>query len=542
MEKIKKIINKNFWFVFVLLSLPAVRYLFINGFYGVSDDLHIAWLHQMDRIVRILQFPPRFVPDLSYNFGYPLFTFVYPLPFYLAEVFNLVGFSLVDSMKIVFGLSIPFSMYFMYRFLKNFLSTNLSLVGAILYVYNPYRAVELFVRGSVGEIVAFVFFPLILTSVVNGNYILLGFSTAALILSHNILSYMFFPFIGLLMVLYKKHFWMNLKGIILGLLMSIYFWFPAIIESGLFKYDTVFNFYDHFPTLKQLVIPFFDYGASVAGPYDTMSFNIGIVQILIIVLSVFFFIKNYKSIKDNLKVIFIWVLIVFCSSIFMMNHRSAFVWETVPLLPYFQFPWRFLSMISLTTPIFLTAFVNTKRIDKVLVVIGLSAIVLNFNYFKFSEYLGRNDSYYLNRYVPINGVSDEYRQTSEEYLRLPKSNEERPKNIYPRFYTNSPSSLEVLYENTLNASVKTDSDSDFLLNYTKYYYPGWYGKVDGKKVEIGAGKPFGQIVINVPEGKHIVDVGYKESSFRLVFDTISLITFVYCVFVLRKNILFKKKI
>ncbi len=206
MQKTKSPLSKYLIPLILLLSIPAIRYLFVYGFFGVSDDLHIAWLYEMDRVIKILQFPPRFVPDLSFGFGYPLFNFVYPLPFYIGELIHLLGFSLVDSVKIVFGLSIPFSMYFMHKFLREFLSENLSLAGSVLYVYAPYRATEIFVRGTVGEILAFVFLPLIALSVVKitqdntpKKWIgILALATASLVLSHNIMAYMFMPFIILL--------------------------------------------------------------------------------------------------------------------------------------------------------------------------------------------------------------------------------------------------------------------------------------------------------------------------------------------------------
>ena len=102
MNKLRDIISRYIKIIVVLISIPAVRYLFVKGYFGVSDDLHIGWLFEMDRAIKMLQFPPRFVPDLSFGFGYPLFTFVYPFPFYIAELFHLIGFSLVNSVKLVF--------------------------------------------------------------------------------------------------------------------------------------------------------------------------------------------------------------------------------------------------------------------------------------------------------------------------------------------------------------------------------------------------------------------------------------------------------
>lgn len=545
MEKIQKFINKYLYLIILLVSIPAVRYLFVHGFFGVSDDLHIGWLFEMDRTVKMLQFPPRFVPDLSFGFGYPLFSFVYPLPFYIAEIFHLIGFSLVDSVKLLFGLSIPLSMFFMFKLLKHYLGEELSLAGAVLYVYAPYRALEIFVRGTIGEIVAFVFFPIILLSFIkltdnktSKKWIgIAGISTAALVLSHNIMAYMFVPF--LIIFILARIIWITkdkksaiiscLKGFFLGLFSSIYFWFPAISESKLMHYDTVFNFYDHFPALKQFITPYWGYGASVPGNYDTMSFYMGITGLAVVILGLIIFVFNLKKFSKDEKVFIGWGLLVFLSSIFMMNFRSAFLWENLPLLPYFQFPWRFIAMTTFVSPLFLLGFSKlskTKFIKITSLIIILSAIILNFNYFKTSEYLGRADEYYIDRYIPLPTASDSYKQTSEEYLRLPINTEVRPQKNYPRVYTDDASvSLEVSEINPLNTRIITSSDSEYVLNYNKYFYPGFIVKIDDTLVEITPGKPYGQISFLVPSGNHLVEVRYEESQTRLIFDIVSLVAF-----------------
>lgn len=557
-KSLKKFVDKNIILIILLLSIPAVRYLFVHGFFGVSDDLHIGWLYEMDRVIKMFQFPPRYVPDLSYGFGYPLFNFVYPLPFYIGEIFHLIGFSLVNSVKIVFGLSVPFSMYFMYMLLKTYLPKDLSLAGSVLYVYMPYRAVELFVRGSIGEIVAFVFFPLTVLSFINltSNKVskkwvgIAALSTAALVLSHNIMAYMFFPFVLILVVARiiwfvknkKRAIVQSLSGLTLGFLASIYFWFPAIFESKLMQYDTVFNFYNHYPTLKQFITPYFGYGASVAGPYDTMSFYFGLVGLLVVLVGSILFVTKFKNYSRSEKIFFLWGILIFFVSIFMMNHRSAFLWRNLPLLPYFQFPWRFIAMICFSTPLLLLGFVkifkkNAKVSMLVSFVIIISAIVLNFNYFKTSEYLGREDDYYLNRYIPSLNASDEYKQTSEEYLRLPVDNQKRPDKVYPRAFTKDTSvELDIQEINALDGKIDTDSEKDFVFNYNKYNYPGWSAKIDGEIVKIVSGEPYGQISFMVPAGKHVVEVGYSESPFRMIFDLISLAAFGVSLFLIFKSI------
>ena len=311
-------------------------------------------------------------------------------------------------------------------------------------------------------------------------------------------------------------------GFGLGLAASIYFWFSAISESGLVHYDTVFNFYDHFPTLKQLVTPFFGYGASVPGPYDTMSFYMGLVGIFVVTLGLVLFVLRLKKFSREEKLIFYWGVVIFFVSIFMMDYRSAFLWYSLPLLPYFQFPWRFLAMIAFSSPIFLIAFSKFKYQSVISLLVIIAAIVLNFNYFKYSEYLGREDSYYLNRYIPYPVASAEYKKTGEEYLRLPNATQVRPTDTFPRAYSDGGEIKKIEVTNALNAKITTESAQAFELNYSKYNYPGWFAKIDDKSVAIESGVPFGQITVRVPA--HNVEVDYRESGTRLMFDLLSLVS------------------
>lgn len=538
MEKVKNFLRKNIWLVIFLLSVPAVRSLFAHGLYGFSDDSHVGWLYEMDRAVKLLQIPPRFVPDLSFGFGYPLFNFVYPLPFYLGEVFHLLGFSFVDATKLVFGLSIPLSMWAMYLFLREFLDWKLALAGAVLYIFAPYRATEIFVRGAIGEIVAFIFIPLIALSFIKlakkdsgVKWIgISGLSIAGLVMSHNIMAYMFLPFAALLILLQiiflksskLAYLVRSLFGIFLGFLISIYFWLPAIKESALVKFSTVYNYLDHFPTFKQLVTPYFGYGASVPGPYDGMSFYIGIVGLAVMFFGTLYTAIDWKKFSQRQKAIFVWGISVLGISLFMMNHRSDIFWKVLPLLGYFQFPWRFLVLVVFSIPIFLLGFSRVKLPGLIAVVLILGAIALNLLYFKPENNLGRTDEYFRDRYIPFPSASEEYRRTSEEYLRLPKDTEVRPDRNYPRAYAEVRANLSVQEINALAAKIQTDYPVEFTLNYNKYYFPGWIARIDGERAEIVAGKPFGQISLRVPGGMHEVIVEYRETPFRKILDLISL--------------------
>lgn len=522
--------------IVLILAIPTIWALTVPGFYGASDDMHVAWLQQMDKAIKMAQFPPRYVPDLSFGFGYPLFNFIFPLPYYLGEVFHLLGWSLVDSIKLVFGFSLMGGALTMY-WLARKLSGNfwIALAASVIYTYAPYRATDVYDRGAIGESLAFVFMPLVVLSIMaidkqkhklDRAWVGLGgLSLTALILTHNIVAYMFTPLVvvlGLVHLRKRLGAWLSIFG--LGLLGSIYFWWPAVKESGLMKYDTVFNFIDHFPTLRQLFLPFWGYGASVPGPYDGMSFYIGWVNILLLLFLIIFLLIN--GLKDLKKISFFWWWLVglIVISLFLMNFRSTWWWKNIPLLAYFQFPWRFLTLVIFGTSISVVLAVKWKFYK--LLAIGLIVISMGLNYYKFRphDFLGRMDNYYINRYIPVPVPSEEYKTLAEEYLRLPKVTKTRPTNLYPRI-SGSGGKIEIIkLGNDLETVFRLVSDTSVVIDYNKYFFPGWRVSVDGKSIKIGAGQPYGQINFAVPAGSHLVSVNFGEPGYKIILDILSLIS------------------
>lgn len=535
---VKKYLDK-YWYLVILLLIPAGLALFVPGYYGASDDIHIAWLYELHKTIFMGKIPPRFVADLSFGFGYPLFNFVFPLPFYIAEAFHLVGFGLVDSIKALFFISIPISFLFMYLLLRQFVSKALSLSGAILYVYTPYRAVDLYVRGAIGEIVSFIFLPLIILSIIKINssknlrWVGIGaLATASLLLSHNITAYMFLPAV-LLLSLLQFFFSSNKKAfaaksflaICMGFLISIYFWLPAVVETRYMKYDTVFNFVDHFPTLRQLMTPYWGYGASVPGPGDGMSFFLGTVNVLILIAGLVIAITSWSRFKLEIKMLLSWVFICLGSVFFLMNYRSFFLWNHIPLLPYFQFPWRFLIITTFAIPLLIVVFEKFKARLLIAATAIFFTLITTGSYFRPQDFLGREDSYYLNRYIPTPTASKEYLETQEEYLRLPKNTLRRPDRNYPLVSVENGEVKNILKLNDLDTKLEVNSENGAMLNYSKYFFPGWVAQIDGMQSRIEVGKPFGQITVSVPAGIHTVKIAFEETNFRKLLNAISLGSF-----------------
>lgn len=538
MEKLKKSLSKITWPLLIVLSFPAVWALLVPGLYGASDEMHIAWLYEMDRAIKSGQIPPRFAPDLSYGFGYPLFNFLFPLPFYIGEIFHLLGLGLVDSFKAVLFISLPISMLTMYLFLKDFTNKWLSVAGAVVYGFTPYRSTDIYVRGAIGESLAFIFLPLIILSILKLTNLSLnlrwigigGVSSAALILTHNITALMFFPFILFLaflnIIFIQGNRVLRLIQLCLmfmiGLSVSLYFWLPALLDSQLMVYDAVFNFADHFPALNQLLIPNWGYGGSVAGPGDGMSFFVGTVNLILGAIGSILAVYFWKRFKLPEKIIIVWAIVSFVIVFAMMNHRALFIWQSLPFLPYFQFPWRFLIMTTFLTPVFFLSFNCVKGRTVIAgLVIGLT-ILINTPHFRPQDFLGLVDQYFLNRYIPVPQASDEYRQINEEYLRLPKNTLQRPDRNYPAVMSNLKGIKSVESKDGLNVQITTDSPDDLVVEYSKYLFPGWEGRIDGSLINLQAGQPFGQITAYVPAGRHRLTINFKETAFKKILDIVSL--------------------
>lgn len=546
MEKLEKFVDKYWFLIIVVLTMPSVWALLVPGFYGASDDLHIAWLYEMNRAFLSGQIPPRFVPDLSFGFGYPLFNFAFPFPYYIGEIFHTLGFSFVDSIKIIFATSLVFSGVAMFKLLRFLTTPILSLAGALVYIFTPYRSNDVYNRGDLGESLSFVFLPVIILAFLKlsndqinlkdrAKWIAVGgLSLGGLILTHDITAYMFFPgviLLSLLMVIFcsgnkLKSFINLLLATKLGLLISLYFWLPALMDRSLMKQGNVFNFIDHFPTLSQLVTPYWGYGASVPGPGDGMSFFIGIINWILLILGGVLSVILWKKLTKLKRVVLIWSMLVFITAFFMMNFRSVFLWDRLPLLPYFQFPWRFLILTTFLTPIFVICLENIKHSKLIAIVILVSVLGINWSFFRPHDFLGRVDSYYINRYIPVPKASSDYTMAGEESVIIPVDTSVRPDKNYPVVYPQElVQNLRVI--NPMSVVFNTSSGSTLDLNYSKYYFPGWKVMIDGKAVAIVPGQPFGQINFQVPAGNHSVRILYQETTPKLIMDLVSLLSLIF---------------
>jgi len=157
--------------VLVILSYYSVKPLFINGFFPMHDDAQVARVYEMTQALVSGQFPVRWVKDLGYGYGYPIFNFYSPLPYYIGGILGLLGklgMSGIDSLvaaKLMFGFGIVLAGISMYFFARELFGKYGGMLSAILYLYAPYHAIQIYVRGAVCEFWAYAFLPLFFLSI-----------------------------------------------------------------------------------------------------------------------------------------------------------------------------------------------------------------------------------------------------------------------------------------------------------------------------------------------------------------------------------------
>ncbi|MBI3397094.1 hypothetical protein HY045_01310, partial [Candidatus Woesebacteria bacterium] len=391
------------------LAIPTFIRMVKPGMF-TTQDFHFFRLFEFDKCFKDLQIPCRWAPDAGLGFGEPLFNFYGQLPYLFGEIIHISGFSLIDSLKSVFIFSLFASGVSMYFLAKRVWKDDLSsLISAIIYVYAPYRAVDVWVRGALPEALSFAIYPLILLSLdkfiddekTTGLMWFVLFLTA-LILTHNLSVLLFLPVI-LVWVLYRiinmKKYKLLLKivsGFVLAGLLSSFYLIPVITEAKYINLDATtlgyFNFRGHYVETSQLLFSrFWGYGASVFGPEDGMSLAIGQIQWVIPVLTLLLILLKRKIFENKTFVILFllgWFLL------FMTHNKSIFLWLRVDYLKYIQFPWRFLApatfVFTLASGKIAQLFSKYKKL--ICLIIVVITIGLNYSFFGEDIWLNVKDS------------------------------------------------------------------------------------------------------------------------------------------------------
>lgn len=543
MKRTVRIFTQNNYILLLIFLVPFIFLFFHSQQFFLTHDgpFHLERTFNYVQSLREGNFPPTWTRFYNSGFGSPVFIFLFPIPYLITTFLNSLGINLFFSVRasfIFFQFVAGLSMFFWLKSgLK--LKKEAAMVGSLFYIYAPYNLVQVLVRGSLRELAGSAIFPLVLfaltklaqkesrkllalVSVVFGLFFLSD-GISVLLFSPFLLSYLFYFFFKttdkrqLVISVLITVFW--------GLAIAAYIYLPFIFESQFLRGTTGNDYFDHFIYLQQYFNFHWGFGFSLPGPNDGMSFQIGVTNLLAILIAVFLFVK--KKISDRL--LFFILCFNLITNFILMTHSplAKLIWEKVSLLQLLEFPWRFLAPTVLATSVLAALVAERLRFDgRKFIVIMIFIFLISFRYLRtnqpvaYPSYLDKNtgDATAYHEFIP------KWRDTTSQFEGFPNKIE----TVRGKIEINN-----LLVKDTM-ISFQTTATIAGVLRINTLYFPGWkvYSENGEINVKITDNKEklvtekrdvSGLMEINVPAGNHSIKLVFGDTPVRRFGKIVSLL-------------------
>lgn len=550
-----------------LFSEPGL----LNTRGGGDSPFLLQRLQQMVVALEDGHFPARWMADANYGYGYPFFNYYAPLSIYAGALFRFLGYDTIPAIKLAqlagFLLAAGGMFYLARRWIG---SATAGLLASAAYTLAPFHMVNVYVRGdSLAEFWAMALYPWTLLAadeVVHRpgprSALLLGLSYGVLVLCHNISALIFTPFLLLYLALAlwghegklesrRTGLLFAAAGLVLGLLLSAWFWLPALAESDLAQTAPItagyFNYANHFLSRPVQASWLFSY--EVAG---REAFRMGLAQVLLALpglVAAVYLLARFATGRSPITPFtphaggvrpapLLFVVIALLVATLMLTALSAPLWDLLPLLPFTQFPWRFLSVQAAATAL-LTGFlawlpfrrIITAAALLILLVAGLGGLRTDFLPLAEADVSAAE----LAGYEWFTGNIGS--TVSAEYL---------PQTVAPRPFTSnwletgvrtearflSGSGVAMLSESKTQRQtwqLTVDSAPTDLILPT-LYWPGWRAEMAGVEIALEPAPGSGLILLpDLPAGEHTVVLTLGQTPVRLAAELTSLLALVAIV-------------
>lgn len=557
----KVLINIFPWLILLAFSFLAFSAFLDPGFFIIHDNTQIQRTFEMAKSISDGVFPVRWVSDLGYGNGYPIFNFYAPLFYYISGILTFTGFSALVATKIAAVFAIILSSFSMYFLAKEFWGKWGGLFSAVLYTYAPFHAVDIFVRGDFAELLAYGLIPLPFLGIYNiyrenstkKSWFWVCFTSisfAMLITSHNLTAFMATPFLAIEALILGTAYFKKVRkfpihitlSILLGVLISSFYWIPALLELN---YTNVFSiigggsdFRDHFVCITQLWYSPWGFAGSAPGCLDGLSFEIGKLHIMSVLLAIAM-VPFVRKRPQSYVVIF--ASFIFFSSLFLMTEYSRFLWELLEPMKFFQFPWRFLLMTSFASSLlggFLIWLISKRiRREEAAFVLAISISLISSVYYSRFFYpqsisIDPSDNYTNEASLKwfTSKISDEYMPPS---FPTPESEAEIENTRIE--IDNKEGQIKSLSEKTgrITASLSLADNTQAKLNIANF--PAWNFYVNGQKTK--AEEANGVYELNLPAGNHIVEARFQQTGIEKTSNTAAFVG----IAILVAGIIFSRK-
>lgn len=388
----KKIIKENWIFItLVLLVVINSVWLIFKGLPFQHDiEFHYSRMISLANTIKngdILAL----VHDAFYGHGYALGIFYGNFFFYIPALLCIIGIPKILSFKLFYILINIGTVIITYFSMKGIIKDKkVSVFITILYCLSEYRLYDIFVRGAVGEMIAFMVVPLVMLGLYeiiyndSKKWYLFSIGFVLLLLSHLITTVLMALFCIVIIIFNIKRFikekerfkYLIISGIV-GILLGAFFLFP-ILEQYLFSDISIFVdgsvYYPEGTSIFRLIIPKWFF-----------SCYLGIS--IIILIPIRLFLKKNDVDKKYHTILSFSDLLLILGIVAWIFTTNIFPWSLLgDILSFIQFPWRLLLFatlfISISIGITLYLFLKSdykkvvNTIFKFIVVVSVATVSL----------------------------------------------------------------------------------------------------------------------------------------------------------------------
>lgn len=529
-------------FPFILLIIISFLYtwpFFQPGFFTSHDgEWAVIRLAEMQREIKDGQLPPRWAGFLNHGYGYPLFHFTYPFPYYLGLIPRALGVGFIDSVKLIFVGSVVISATAMYLLGRELSGSFGGFIASVFYIAAPFRLVNLYVRGSIGESLSLAIIPLLFYAahryIVKPTTLRLALTSlllGVLILTHNITALVVLPIFAMFYTAIVATYFEDFKKFAfrfiiicgLGLGISSYFFLPALIEKKYIALSLIplADVRQHFIQLKEFINSSWSYG-------NRPSFALGWLILLTAFIGMIAVGIAGREQRKKYLPLLVFLLISIGGLVFLTNKSSFFFWG-LPPLSWIDFPWRFLTPLTFILSLSTIFVAIHRRLRYIGVAFCLITAFVGLQFAIPSEYFSKPDEYYF---------TNDATTTSADEL-MPLWVIDKPHVRFDKKVTvkEGDASITDLYYDSHKIQFHSNASLGSRLLINTIYFPGWEFTIDQDKTEIDYSNPMGIMSLNVSEGEHEVMGMFTRTPVRAISELITLCSLIFVAILIIKSLL-----
>lgn len=586
--------NKFIFFLIVVLLTIFTCYPYLNHLtlWGHDISFHLNRIIGISEGIKLGEFPVFINSNLIDGMGYSTAIFYPEVLLYIPAFFNLIGFGIGASYKL-FIILITFctfiSMY--YAINKIFQKKEIAILASLLYTFSLYRLYDVFIRAALGEIISFVFLPIVILGIYElifrdkNKWYILALGLFGLSCSHVISLFLSVLLIIILCIFNIKHLYndkLRIKKILIcgvfSIILCCNIYLPMLEQIIDTKYrfsvgKSAYELSDNTAKASEILVDNLKSNSLIGSkkiPISGSTLNYGIGSILIVIPILLLFIRKDKANEKNNKenkiqinkinkqssddiiqednqrkfinqLILIGIFLVFAVTEF-------FPWKLFGFMSVIQFPWR-LNLISTLVLSIATSytiynliehFVFFKYRKKILGIIYILIILITgiqltnsgykVNAFEYNELI-ESLPIGAGEYLPIQvGFDKEVTNIQKDIFDIEK------KVVYS--YVKNGNKIDFSYNE------ENKSKSGMIIVPLTYYkgYRAYIIDENNVKTDLKVSlSEYGTLKIdNSLQKKGVIHVCYKMTNIQIISILIALVAF-SGTFIIRKNIKTNKK-